>query len=185
MGPNMELIQPWNTSIGKISFSDLIDVQDLLNEVMQHPQVMENTKVGALRINQMLFPKASRMIDKHLRPIIEGYIYDVGGRRPDNLKWSSWYHICIHGVGLVPHYHNDALTSVFYLTDSKANLVLRDTRANIARHWPQDMLDGVHGNYEVNPRKGDFVVFPGYIDHYVISEEPDFRISIAVDWNFE
>lgn len=181
----MNLIQPWNTSIGKTSVLDTVDIQALLNEVMEHPRVMENMKAGALRINHTEFPKAANAIEQQLTTHVSEYVRSVSGRFPRSINWSSWYHICIHGLGLVPHYHNDALTSVLYLTDSKANLVLRDTRANIARHWPQDMLDGIHGDYVVHPRQGDFLVFPGYIDHYVMAQEPDFRISIAIDWNFK
>lgn len=181
----MNLIQPWNTSIGKVSVEETVDIESLLNEVMQHPDVMKDLKAGALRIYSDTFPLAFAAIDGPLREQVAKYIEQVAGRAPRDMKWSSWYHICIHGVGLVPHYHNDALTSVLYLTSSKASLVLRDTRANIARHWPQDMLDTIHGNMNVDPKRGDFLVFPGYIDHYVISQEPDFRISIAIDWNFK
>lgn len=184
----MEMIQPWNTTIGKVSFTpEVMDVERLLGEVMAHPRLMNDVKVGSVRLNHEEFPICSHAIDTLLRDEVKKYVIEIGGRSPHYLKWSAWVHLCIHGNGLVPHYHmgDEHISTLLYLTESKANLVLRDTRAPLVRHFPQDMLAKAYADYHVHPRKGDFCVFPSYIDHYVIAAEPDFRVSLAIDWCFK
>lgn len=180
----MELLQPWKTTIGKLSVLDFVDIDAMLNEVMQHPAVMEKPVNGSLRVKYEEFPICSDVLEHKLKPQVERYISTVTTHTPKRLSWSSWFHICMHGNGLIPHYHDEALNSVLYLTTSKANLVLRDPLASQARQWPQEMRKVIHADQQFHPVKGDFVIFPGYVDHYVMSDEPDFRISMATDWIF-
>lgn len=183
----MEITNPWCVAIGETQFIDEFNIDAMLEEVMSHPDVMKSTKVGSLRINKKDFPKVYAIIDQHLRQEVKTYVEAIGYRLPKLLKWSSWLHFCFHGTGLVPHYHmGDAhLATILYLTDSKAALVLRDPRANFVRHFPQDMQAIHFADQQVIPRKGKFVIVPTYVDHYVMSDQPDFRVSLAIDWCFK
>lgn len=181
----MEFQNPWQTLIGKEHVDDIPYIQKLLNEVMQHPKVLDNMKAGALRIDHKEFPLIADYLESFQRQHVEKYIVEVTGMHPRAMTWSAWIHICIHGMGLVPHYHDDPVTTCLYLTHSKANLVLRDTRAAIARQWPLRMREKAHADHVIHPEVGDLYIFPGYIDHYVMAQEPDFRISLAADWSFK
>jgi hypothetical protein len=161
----------------------------MLEEVMQHPDVMKDVKVGSLRLSDRKdeFPLSVDYIDTQLRHEIEMYIRSNYQHHAKNLRWSAWVHTCFNGNGLVPHYHmgDEHLTSIFYLTRSKAGLFIRNPLANMIRNWPQEILKGEMADYRVDPRPGYFVAFPTYLDHYVMAAEPDFRVSIAIDWCFE
>jgi hypothetical protein len=184
-----DVIQPWNTPIGKWNYAEKTVELQLLDELMQHPAVMQDTKVGSLRISDRKeeFPKLYNFIDTHLRWAFRRYMNSCFDHHPSEVSWSAWAHLCLHGQGLVPHYHmgDEHLTSILYLTESKANLVLRDPRANQVRNWPQEILKTHYPDYQVHPRVGDFVMFPTFIDHYVMAAEPDFRVSVAIDWCFQ
>lgn len=185
----IEYQHPWHIPIGHTAFSQMTEHLGLLDEVMQHPEIMAEIKVGSLRISDRKneFPKLYAFIDKELSIAAKIFLRETYKHRAENLRWSAWVHACINGTGLVPHYHmgEEHLTSILYLTDSKANLVLRNPIANTMRTWPQEILKTVYADYHVNPRAGDFVIFPTFIDHYVMAAEADFRISIAIDWCFE
>lgn len=185
----IEYKHPWITPIGQTSFFTAVQHEKLLDEVMQHPEIMAEIKVGSLRISDRKkeFPKLASFIENVLKPHAKYFIQDFYDHRPEDLRWSAWVHACINGAGLVPHYHmgDEHMASILYLTESKANLVLRNPMANMMRNWPQEILKGHYADVQVNPRVGDFVIFPTFIDHYVMAAEPDFRISIAIDWCFE
>lgn len=185
----MITLENWTTPIGKSNYLKTIDFNGLLNEVMNHPKIFEEVKVGSLRISDRKeeFPLLTEFIDDVLEDHVKDYVHQNFSRKPKNLTWSAWVHTCLHGQGLVPHYHmgDEYLTSILYLTESQADLVLRDPRANMVRNWPQDMLMSAFSDHHVHPRIGDFVVFPTFIDHYVMASEPDYRVSIAIDWCFK
>lgn len=185
----METKLNWGVPISSWNLSHAVKELGLLDEVMQHTKIMADTKVGSLRISDLKheFPNFTKFIDVMLAPYIMEYMNTMYGHAPKGLTWSAWVHTCIHGQGLVPHYHmgDEHLASIIYLTDSKANLVLRSPRANMIRNWPQEILTSVEKDHVVHPRVGEFVVFPTYIDHYVMATEPDFRVSVAIDWCFQ
>lgn len=176
----------WDTTVLQWSFRAEID--GLLEEVMSNPDVMKDTKVGSLRISDRKeqFPKFFDFIDTKLRECAKQYMLETYSYRPQEITWSAWAHLCLHGTGLEPHYHmgDEQLTSIIYLTDSKASLVLRDPRANMMRNWPQEILKTTCTDFKYNPRVGDFIMFPTFVDHYVMAAEPDFRIAVAIDWCF-
>ncbi|BAQ02606.2 hypothetical protein [Ralstonia phage RSL2] len=158
----------------------------LLDEVMSHPAIMRDVKVGSLRISDRKdeFPQCTQFIENHLQDELKGYVYQEFGHRVKGVRWSAWIHTCFRGTGLVPHYHmgDEHFASVLYLSESKASLIIRDPRANMVRNFPQEILKTNFADYKLDPRPGDFVMFPTYLDHYVMSDEPDFRVSIAIDW---
>lgn len=179
----------WATPIGKWNFAQQVGELGLLDEILQNPDVLKDTKVGMHRISDRKdeFPKFTSFIDGCLRNCMNEYMLKHYNHVPEFATWSAWTHLCLHGIGLVPHYHmgDEYLTSIIYLTESKANLVLRDPRANMVRNWPQTVLKSHFADHEVHPRTGDFVMFPTYIDHYVMATQPDFRVAVAIDWCFE
>ena len=185
----MSHFEAWTTPIGQRNYLQFFDFKKLLDEVMAHPKIFDDVKVGSLRISSRKeeFPTFVSFLESYLNLEVVNYVKKNFGREPKDMTWSAWVHTCIHGQGLVPHYHmgDEYLTSILYLTESKADLVLRDPRANMVRSWPQDMLKTAFSDHHVHPRIGDFVVFPTYVDHYVMAAEPDFRVSIAIDWCFK
>lgn len=185
----MKNVFAWCTPIGHENFQPEVDGYKILDEVMMHPDIMKDVKVGSLRVSDRKeeFPQLVALIEHTLQRSVDNYVRENFGREPEETTWSAWVHTCFHGQGLVPHYHmgDEHLTSILYLTESKANLVLRDPRANMLRSWPQDILKTRLADYQVHPRVGDFVVFPTFVDHYVMAAEPDFRVSIAIDWCFK
>jgi hypothetical protein len=185
----MNTFKNWGSPFGVENFKRIVTEEKFLDEVMQHPEVMANTKVGSLRISDRKeeFPKLASFIDERLRAMLHFFMEANFNRTPQNVTWSAWVHTCFQGQGLVPHYHmgEEHITSILYLTDSKANLVVRNPLANMVRNWPQDILRSNMGDVQFNPREGDFVMFPTFLDHYVMAAEPDFRVSIAIDWCFE
>ncbi len=183
----MKFTRPWTTVIGEHQFGAELNVDELLDEAMNHPDIMANPKVGSVRINKRDFPKCYAAIDQHLRAQVKEYMAELGLRMPKLLKWSSWFHLCLHGQGLEPHYHmgDEHLATVLYLTEAKAGIVLRDPRANFVRHFPQDMQAVQHADQLITPGKGKFVIFPTFVDHWVMAMEPEFRVCIAVDWCFK
>jgi hypothetical protein len=183
----MKINNKWDIPFGQLSFTpEQVNTQAMLNEIFQHKCVMEDTKVGTVRMNAVDFPICTGAIESQIKEKIIEYVTLTGGRAPKNLTWSAWAHICLHGTGLVPHYHmgEEHLSSIIYLTESKANLVLRCPIATAVRQYPQDMLAHQYPDFIVHPRQGDFCIFPSYIDHYVMAAEPDFRVSLAMDWCF-
>lgn len=185
----MNIEEMWSTPIGTDNFVNFVRAGKLLDEVMNHPEIMAQTKVGSLRISDRMdeFPHLTQFIQHRLTHRFEHYMYQAFGYRPRRVSWSAWVHTCFHGQGLVPHYHmgDEHVASILYLTESKAGLVVRDPRANMVRNFPQELLKTNFQDYQHNPREGDFIIFPTYLDHYVMAAEPDFRVSIAIDWCFE
>lgn len=183
-----EYISPWVTTIGQKDFSkDELDVEALLEEALMSPTIMESQAVGSLRVNKRDFPKNFAAIDQHLRAQLKEYALQIGYDLPKHIKWSAWFHFCMHGNGLEPHYHmGDAqLTSVLYLTDSSAALVMRDPRNNFVRNFPKEIRDKHNADLRIIPKQGRSVVFPVYVDHYVMPFEKEFRVSLAVDWTLK
>ncbi|BCM95118.1 putative 2OG-Fe(II) oxygenase [Burkholderia phage FLC6] len=181
----MTVSRMWETPIGERNLEPKVTFYKLLDEVMNHPAIMQDIKVGSLRISDRKdeFPECTRFIEHHLMDEMKGYVYQEFGARVKDVKWSAWIHTCFGGTGLVPHYHMgpEHFASILYLTDSKASLIIRDPRANMVRNFPQELKHNF-ADYKVDPRVGDFVIFPTYLDHYVMAAEPDMRVSIAIDW---
>ena len=84
---------------------------------------------------------------------------------------NSWAGVNRRGHFNSPHVHPDAIVSgVYYLTSATASLHLLDPRT----HSP------VRNRISVKPEAGLFVLFPGYVEHFVDphdSDEP--RVIIA------
>jgi Putative 2OG-Fe(II) oxygenase len=186
-----QLLTKWTTPIAQTLDTRSVNVAaEMLEEVMAHPNIMKDVKVGSLRISDCMeeFPICTSYIQNVLRPEVDMYVRGAFSHTPKNLRWSAWVHTCLNGNGLVPHYHmgDEHITSIFYLTESKAGLFIRNPLANMIRNWPQEILTGPHmRDICIDPRPGKFVAFPTYLDHYVMAAEPDFRVSIAIDWCFE
>lgn len=180
----------WDTPIEQlISTRSVWNAGKMLEEVMAHPNIMKDVKVGSLRISDCKeeFPHCTEYISTVLYDEVMHYLRKAYSHTPHNLRWSAWVHTCFNGNGLVPHYHmgDEHVASIFYLTDSKAGLFIRNPLANQIRNWPQEILQSAMRDVRIDPRAGLFVAFPTYLDHYVMAAEPDFRVSIAIDWCFE
>lgn len=186
-----QLLTKWTTPIAQmLDTRSVWNAEKMLEEVMAHPAIMKDVKVGSLRISDLKeeFPHCTQYIESELRFQVEHYVRGAFSHDVKNLTWSAWVHTCFNGNGLVPHYHmgDEHVASIFYLTESKAGLFLRNPLANQIRNWPQEILTGPHmRDMRIDPWPGLFVVFPTYLDHYVMAAESDFRVSIAIDWCFE
>lgn len=184
------MIHRWETPIQQhINTRSFTSASLMLEEVMMHPAIMKDVKVGSLRISDLKeeFPRCTEYIENDIRHEMEMYIRSAWRHEATELTWSAWVHTCFHGQGLVPHYHmgEEHIASIFYLTNSKAGLFIRNPLANMVRQWPQGVLHGAMKDVRIDPRPGLLVAFPTYLDHYVMAAEPDFRVSIAIDWCFK
>ena len=93
----------------------------------------------------------------------------------ENFKVSEWwYNINSQGHWNTPHIHPFSLLSlVLYLTDSDGLLTFLNPHAQRAIHTQ---------NTSINAKKGDIVIFPSDLYHYVLpnTREED-RISISMN----
>ena len=87
-----------------------------------------------------------------------------------------WYNINGKGHWNSPHTHPDSdVALVFYLTDS-------DGLLHLMNPFPQRRIDKHGDHISVKAKKGDIVMFPSDINHYVNPNERDMdRISISMN----
>jgi len=90
-----------------------------------------------------------------------------------------WFNISPKGAWNLPHTHPQAdFALVWYLTDSDGLLTLMNSH-------PQRLFEDGQGNGHymgVNAEKGDIVIFPADVQHYVLQNKRDAdRISISMN----
>ena len=109
-----------------------------------------------------LVEKAIRECDKSIFPNfkIQGWWYNINGK-------GHWNH---------PHTHpNCDIAAVLYLTDS-------DGLLHLLSPFPQRRVDRNGDHVSVAAQKGDIILFPSDIVHYVLPNERDSdRISITMN----
>ena len=89
---------------------------------------------------------------------------------------SWWYNINGKGHWNIPHTHpNSDFALVLYLTDS-------DGLLNLMSPFPQRNFDYNGGHISVDANKGDIVMFPSDINHYVLpNPREEDRVSISMN----
>ena len=94
---------------------------------------------------------------------------------------SWWYNINPKGAWNVPHTHPGcALALVLYLTDSDGLLTLMSPHD--MRMIDNKTYGGVGDIVSMNAKKGDIVMFPADLNHYVKpNQKEEDRISISVN----
>jgi hypothetical protein len=185
MRNEMKISQPWNTQIAECDLSNEIGYRRelMVSEVLSDPQISQ--KKTKTYISEDTYPDTNGVIETIVRPKIIEYIKTLSGRDPNHLSCTAWANLNQNGDSFNPHSHSDPVTSVLYLTSSDADLRLRDPRTALAMQWPIDMQDTLHNFYTVKPKNGLLLIFPGYIEHYILPSKEEFRISIAMDWWFD
>ena len=88
-----------------------------------------------------------------------------------------WYNINKKGDWNIPHTHPGSdFALVWYLTDSSDGLL------QLINPFPQRNFDCEGGNISVKAKKGDIVMFPSDIQHYVMPNQKDTdRVSISMN----
>ena len=109
-------------------------------------------------------PAGIEYIEKLVSDIFVDYTVDISG-------W--WYNINPQGAWNIPHSHGGVhYALVWYLTDSDGLLNLMNPNSN--------RIDSQDGS--INAKKGDILIFPGDIIHYVMpnTKEKD-RVCISMN----
>lgn len=140
-------------------------------------------------------------IKKHMNGTLTSWIKETGKMTAQELSQcqfsiESWYHITRHGGTKTLHDHGQCSWSMVYYVDAgdppsaefprSGYLQVYDPRR--IRQNPDDkgffmmkpMFD--YGGFSFAPASGHFVIFPGYLEHEVITyfgEKP--RIMIAIN----
>jgi len=114
---------------------------------------------------QAFHPVGKEYIDKVINDIFINYLASVSG-------W--WYNINPQGAWNTPHNHGGSnYVLLWYLTDSDGLLKLMNPQSN--------RIDSVMDK-SFNTKKGDILIFPADIIHYVMpnTKETD-RVSISMN----
>jgi len=112
---------------------------------------------------------------EYVEGVVSKLIEDVESPYYENFKVQQWwYNINEKGCWNTPHTHpNSDLALVLYLTDSDGLLSLLNPHA-------QRQFNRQHAT--INAKKGDIVIFPSDLMHYVMPNQRDTdRISISMN----
>jgi uncharacterized protein (TIGR02466 family) len=98
---------------------------------------------------------------------------------------SSWANIDVMYAHNVSHDHpGSVFSAMFYLTDENSPIVFPSTgtaRHTFIGHAQAD--DIFESTFQYVPKKGDFIIFPSWVQHRVEPSTADYRISIALNFN--
>ena len=156
-------------------------------------EVYNKEKFGVYRnqrSNRLGFQSAPQVIDE-LKPVRD-YIDEhtittelIHGRAWININPLRGYHI--------QHTHpNSDYACVYYLTDSPSKIVLTHPHQFEQFNHQVSIKDDAAKQYGVNmsesmrivPKKGDILLFPAYVPHYVDSNTVS-RDRISISWNID
>ena len=115
---------------------------------------------------QEFHPQGKEYIEKLITDIFTNYLVSISG-------W--WYNINLKGSWNTPHSHGGSnYALVWYLTDSDGLLQLMNPHSN------RIDIPGQDGSFDA--KKGDILIFPGDIIHYVMpnTKETD-RVCISMN----
>lgn len=184
----MELIQLWPSSI---ALTTVEAVRDNADALIQSLLSNEHYKPFGLSGSEMLVLERMRLlqeiIEGEVRQRVSEYVVREFGREPVGLHGDTWAFHAQQGTGMEPHLHGGRclLSTALYLTESVAQLVLRDPRGNAVRGMPRDIREKYFANHRITPSEGTLVIFPCYLDHYVSTGPSELRIAILTDWYFK
>ena len=114
---------------------------------------------------QEFHPQSKEYIEKLITDIFTNYLVNISG-------W--WYNINLKGSWNTPHSHGGSnYALVWYLTDSNGLLKLMNPLSN--------RIDNILDK-SFNTKKGDILIFPGDIIHYVMPNPKETnRVCIAMN----
>lgn len=126
--------------------------------------------------NQIVLPA----FDNYLQQTIGKSISDWGDHR---LK--GWLTRVNKDYSLAYHNHSGAqVSAVFYLMaeelQSGGTIVFTDPRQNANRGY-DDKFSQMFKHAVIQPKSGDFVVFPSFLYHYVTTYQSCLRIAMPID----
>jgi uncharacterized protein (TIGR02466 family) len=97
----------------------------------------------------------------------------------------SWININRMGHYNTAHVHpNNVLSAVIYIRTPKDSGEIFFENPTPAVHYPIDSSKEIfNGNFWIQPKPGDMLIFPSYLRHYVgMNKSNDPRISIALNF---
>ena len=181
----MSTIVPlFTTLLQKLNYDPPKDLIDYINQYYQ-----QHKYKGRQRSSRIGWQSSPHNIHQ-LQPVydyIQQHIY-----LSCNIKLgNAWININHQGAYNVTHIHpNCDYTFVYYITDSKAPLILQSPNlyerynhlVSIDKQYKQQY--GISTEYTIKPSKGDIIIFPSYVPHRV---EPNLdsqhRISLSFGGN--
>lgn len=170
----------WGSPIQIVQLGDSADV---LNVALQQPLDTQGTLPG--RVEDFNSPELTKFhYEKIIPAIVEFAKTQLGYHNTEPYKTKSWFFNGNSGGGLEYHNHpNSQITAIYYLTDSIADLVIYDPRANASRGYPPEVLKNHFSNYRLSPKAGDLVIIPAYLAHQVTPSSDQFRITLVTDYH--
>jgi hypothetical protein len=166
--------------------NQFVDLEALTTEALMLGELRENDEVGRFKIEYSKSPGLLDVVSK-ITIRMKSYINMQYDYDPKKYHTESSIIKVENGLGLAPHLHYGqvALSSCFYLTDSEAPLVLMDPRGGgmAALQFPKAIRDKHFGEALVYPKKGQLIIFPSYLMHYVKpTGKNEFRLSLFTDF---
>lgn len=175
----MEYFQPWQITMAKVNVCDRFNIDDLADEVYNLSIMTDNEDNTQEFVSEEFIPTIVRLREEVIVPAVRQYAKEVWGYEiPEidfecNAKWIK------EGEGLFPHYHPGSCISViFYPTDSDSGLNMFPPHVNACRGYPRPIRNKHMGTVSISPRKGDFYIFPSYLQHSVSYVQEQVRLSL-------
>lgn len=181
----METLNLWAVPILRFNVADQFDMEAYANEVFTLYSMTggEDDRQKIIK-NTELFPIILEMRDKVITPRVKEYAkeyfdYEIKDHYVDtNGKWIP------EGEGLFPHFHpGSVISAICYPGDSTNSMVMFDPRGNACRGYPKKMRNSPHfANFKVNPKAGDVLIFPSYVQHSVPNVDEATRLSLLHEY---
>lgn len=140
---------------------------------------------GTQRSNRLGWQSHPHTIDQ-LHPILQ--FIDLNTYTTPLTHNEQWININpLHGYNITHTHPNSDYTFVYYLTDDNVSINLVHPHLHEQHNHYISLLPEYKQQYpsghrvSITPNKGDILMFPSYIPHYVTSNNKSTRISLS--WN--
>ena len=177
----MSTIVPlFTTLLQKLNYDPPKDLIDYIDQYYQQHKYSVNQRSSRLGWQSKLH------YIQQLQPVYDYIKQNIYVSIDIELK-KAWINVNHQGAYNVTHIHpNCDYTFVYYITDSKAPLILETSNVyerynhvvSVDQQYRQQY--NILTEYKVKPNKGDIIIFPSYVPHRVEpNKENHHRISIS------
>lgn len=188
MNSHFKQLYPTDALFG--SFSDYDRLDQLISELMTNVELNPNTNMlGEDSLFNRLdeLPELALFKEAVIEPAFEKYtteLYNLTfadlSKNDNSYSFKSW----LSGDRMSVHNHNNSyFSAVFYLLTESGKggeIEFSDPRSNANRGYQREFLEKFK-NIRIQPKSGDFVIFPAYLYHSVLPFCGNVRLSMPVD----
>ena len=176
----------WHLNILNEKYND--DLKNIILQKSEQIPSVRKTNNGGWQSDDIKNEKIFKPLFVKIGEVMQNLQFKV----KDVLMAQAWCNVNFKNNWNVIHNHGQYNFSAVYFVQKpkeSGELFFRDPRAGLTAFWG-DWADQIYKMYGQNAilsrnfMKGDLIIFPGYLDHFVEpsqSDEP--RISIAADLN--